>query len=187
MELTTAVLSILFFHHSSLLVGKKHKCNSKITPVKLPRNFNASPNLSMDMLEINVSIEDAEDLGDTMKTTALKFLSRIAATLRVVKYMWTISTHRSFKPGNMLNFKIYDYQLIENQPSSHSKMSEDVLRYNLNVFQLGLLPSANDGDSCFSSILKMFYQQITEDTELMGHFTTLGFTQDIEKDVLTLR
>lgn len=172
------------------MTGNKHKCNNKITPVMLPRNFNMSQNLSLDMLEINFNIDDMDDLGDTMKTTALKFLSRIAATLRVVKQLWMMCSHRSFRPGNMLHFKVYDHEQAES-----AQKQADVLNYNLNVFHLALDPLTtqstileNDGDSFFRSTLYMVYQQIQGDVELMTYVVGLGLTaQDIQQDVLNLR
>ena len=134
------------------------------------------------MLEINFNIEDVDDLNDTMKTTALKFLSRIAATLRVVKQLWMMCYHRSFRPGDMLNFKVYNHQQEESVQNQ-----SDIFKYNLNVFHLELGSTVNNGDSCFSSILEMVYQQIHSDIELMSHFVGLGLTQEIQQDILFLR
>lgn len=185
-ELSMAVLTILFYHHNNSMTGNKHKCNNKITPVMLPRNFSMSQNLSLDMLEINFNIDDMEDLGDTMKTTALKFLSRIAATLRVVKQLWMMCSHRSFRPVDMLHFKVYDHE-----QAVSAQNQADILNYNLNVFHLALDPPAipvNDGDSFFRSTLYMVYQQIQGDVELMTYVVGLGLNaQDIQQDVLILR
>lgn len=176
-ELITAVLNVLFFHHNMKITGRKHKGNSKIIPVKIPKRFYQSQNMEIDMLD-SVDSNENQETNEGVTSAALKILKRVSTTLEVLQQFASKSAHRSFKIEDLLK-KIVTLEV---------ELADDhqvILDYNLEAFNRILIPTERDGDCCFRSILECVYA--SKDTTIDAQLALLALNRNMEDDISTLR
>ena len=181
-DLLVAILTVIFYYHNSRIEKSKNLTKNIFSGVLPPKQASEPPFEPV----VTTPINPNTNMDPVEKEFIDQTLYLLRTCLKSLYFIKDMCVHRSFSVEDMLRQPTF-------LPDSNVESSQHAfnLQYNLNSFNLEIVPTEKDGDCCFRSILTQLYDTLKDDKvttkQFKAYISELNFDQNVEHDIQILR